>query len=105
MLDEDFIKIKIDIIQEELRRLLVFEKFTFEEIAGDFFKYNTLERLLEKIIIRAVDVNQHIIAQLADENTDVPADYRETFIELLNLTFIRKTSERRFLKASGLGMY
>lgn len=82
MLDRDFINLKIDLIQEELGRLSVFKDFTLEEVAGDFFKYNTLERLLEKIIIRAVDINQHIIAELADEKTHAPIDYRETFIEV-----------------------
>ena len=82
MLRKDFIKKKTSLIQEDLGRLLVFKDFTLEEIASDFFKYNTLERLLEKIIMRAVDINQHIIGELADEGTLAPTNYRETFKEI-----------------------
>lgn len=82
MLDSDFIKIKISLIQEELGRLSVFKNFTLNEVAADFFKYNTLERLLEKIIIRATDINSHIISELADEKTLSPVDYRQTFLEI-----------------------
>jgi uncharacterized protein YutE (UPF0331/DUF86 family) len=82
MLRKDFIKKKISLIQEELGNLVVFKEFTLEEVAGDFFKYNTLERLLEKIIIRAIDINQHIIGELADEKTKAPDSYRDTFTEI-----------------------
>ena len=82
MLDKNFIEMKIDLIQKELGRLSVFRDFTLDEVAGDFFKYKTLERLLEKIIIRAVDINQHIIVEFADEKTLSPIDYRQTFLEI-----------------------
>ena len=85
MLRKEFVKKKVGLIQEELGNLLVFKDFTLNEITKDFFKYNALERILEKIIMRAIDVNQHIIVELADEKTKTPSNYRETFTEIAKI--------------------
>jgi len=85
MVRRDFVEKKIDLIQGELARLAEFSGFTLDEVAADFYKYNTLERLLEKIIMRAVDINEHLLSELATEKTKVPETYKETFMELVNL--------------------
>ena len=85
MVKNDFIEKKIDLIQSELARLAEFSDFTLEEVAEDFYKYNTLERLLEKIIMRAVDINEHLLSELATEKTKVPETYKETFFELAKI--------------------
>ncbi|EKE20550.1 MAG: hypothetical protein ACD_7C00533G0007 [uncultured bacterium] len=85
MVKKDFVEKKIDLIQSELARLAEFSDFTLEEVAADFYKYNTLERLLEKIIMRAVDINEHLLSELATEKTKVPETYKETFLELAKL--------------------
>ncbi len=82
MLRKDFIFKKISLIQEELGRLSDFKDYSLEEVKRDFYKYNTLERLLEKIIMRAADINQHIIGELATEKTKTPTTYKETFLIL-----------------------
>ena len=101
MLRKDFAKKKIDLIQEELGNLLVFKDFTLEEVAKDFFKYNTLERLLEKIIMRAVDINQHIIGELADEKTKVPVNYRETFTGIAELGVYPEEFGKKISQSAG----
>jgi len=101
MLRKNFIKKKINLIQEELGRLAVFQDFSLDEVAGDFFKYNTLERLLEKIIIRAVDINEHIIAELADEKTEAPSRYRETFTEIAKFEVYPKEFGELIAKSVG----
>jgi len=85
MVKKDFVEKKIDLIQSELVRLAEFSDFTLEEVAADFYKYNTLERLLEKIIMRAVDINEHLLSELATEKTKVPETYKETFMELAKI--------------------
>ena len=52
MIRKDFIERKLDLIQEELEKLKQLSGYTIDQIAADFLKQNTLERLLEKIIIR-----------------------------------------------------
>lgn len=64
MVDSGFIQRKIKLIQEDLGKLESLSRYSFEEIAADFMKMAVVERLLEKIIMRAIDVNQHLIAEL-----------------------------------------
>jgi uncharacterized protein YutE (UPF0331/DUF86 family) len=85
MLKKDFIEKKIDLIQEELVHLTDFSAFTLEQVSQDFYKYNTLERLLEKIIVRAIDINEHLLAELAGVENKIPETYRETFLQLATL--------------------
>ena len=80
-IDARFIKRKIKLIEEDLLRLKRLEKFTVDEIASDFYKYCTVERLLEVIIMRAVDVNSHIIARLGTGIERV-RKYSDTFLIL-----------------------
>ncbi len=47
-------------------------KNSFKEIVSDFYKQNTLERLLEKIIMRAVDINHHLLLKFATEDIKTP---------------------------------
>ncbi|MDO8529157.1 MAG: DUF86 domain-containing protein [bacterium] len=101
MFRKDFIKKKISLIQEELGKLVAFKDFTLEEVTSDFFKYNTLERLLEKIIMRAVDINQHIIGELANENTKAPANYRETFTEIAKFEIYPKEFGEKISRSAG----
>ncbi len=82
MLKKDFVYRKISLIQEDLVRLSDLAKFSFKEIVSDFYKQNTLERLLEKIIMRAVDINHHLLLEFATEDIKTPKTYKETFTEL-----------------------
>ena len=82
MLNKELIKRKISFIQNELVYLQDLAKFSFQEIASDYMKEHTLERILEKIINPAIDINQHMIAQLAPKEMSPPKDYKETFPKL-----------------------
>jgi uncharacterized protein YutE (UPF0331/DUF86 family) len=80
-IDSRLIKRKIKLIQEDLLNLKEIEPYSEKEIAGDFFKYRTVERLLEVIIMRAVDVNSHLITRLGTGQEKVRG-YMDTFIVL-----------------------
>ena len=82
MLKKEFVEKKVDLIQEELVKLSELKDLSLEEISKDFYKYNTLERLLEKIIMRATDINQHLLSELATSEVKTPETYKETFLEL-----------------------
>lgn len=64
-------------------------------------KEAALERTLEKIIMRAIDVNQHIIAELASKNTVVPKDYKETFSGLVEFKIFSKEFADEISKSVG----
>lgn len=84
MLNKEFVRRKIALIEDELSRLTEFENLTLKEAAEDFKTQAVVERLLERIIGRALDVNQHIIAEKGAHLKSVTR-YRETFLRLAEL--------------------
>ncbi len=84
MIDTEFIKRKIALITEELERLKEFKALTLDDTSKDFKTQATVERLLERIITRAIDINQHI---LAEKGVDMrlARTYRETFLRLADI--------------------
>ncbi len=81
MVNKQFVEQKIKLIEKEFEDLEKLSKFSFQEIVSDFLKQNSLERILEKIINRAIDINQHLIAELSKEELP-PQSYKETFLKL-----------------------
>jgi len=84
MLDREFLTRKLALNQQELERLKAFENLTVAEIAGDPGKYAAVERYLERLIGRAIDVNRHLIAEKGDITGEVRR-YRDTFLRLADL--------------------
>lgn len=84
MVDKEFINRKIKLIQEELAHLESFHGHSLDEVAKDFVKIAAVERLLEKIITRAIDINQHILAEKGSGKEAVRR-YEETFLQLADL--------------------
>lgn len=82
MLKKDLIQRKVSLIQDDLGKLSQLSSYTLDDIVEDFIKQAALERLLERIISRAIDINEHFIAELATKDTSAPKNYRETFLML-----------------------
>ena len=101
MIRKDLVQRKISLIQDELVKLRQFETMTLDEIATDFLKQNALERILEKIINRAIDINNHLIAELAKETTSPPKDYHDTFLRLAELGLYPLEFAREIAKSVG----
>ena len=90
MIRRDFVIRKLSLIQDDLAKLATFSSYTLDEIAGDFVKQAAVERMLERIINRAIDVNHHLIAELSQKEISPPKDYRETFLILAQLGLYSK---------------
>lgn len=101
MINKDFIKRKITLIQDEMVKLSDLAKYTIDEIAKDFVKQAAVERMLEKIITRAIDINQHIIAETKNKNMSSPKDYKETFMALAELGVYDKSFAEEVSKSVG----
>ncbi|MCK6462488.1 MAG: DUF86 domain-containing protein [Candidatus Pacebacteria bacterium] len=101
MLNIDFIKRKISLIQDEVVKLSDLAKYTLDEIANDFIKQAAVERVLERIIARAIDINQHIIAESENKNISAPKDYKETFTSLAELGIYDKSFAEEISKSVG----
>lgn len=85
MIREDFVRRKVSLIQDELAHLVELSRYSFNEIVSDFVKQSALERILERTISRAIDINNHLIAELATKDTSPPKDFRDTFIRVAEL--------------------
>lgn len=102
MLRKDLVERKISLIQDDLGKLAAFANAAFEEIARDDIKQAAVERMLERIISRAIDVNEHLIAAFAKADTSPPKDYRETFLRLADLGVYPKPFAEEIAKSVGV---
>lgn len=101
MLDKNFITRKIKLIQEEIAKVEELSNYTFEEIKDDFIKRYSVERALEKIIMRAIDINQHIIAENA-VGYETIRGYEDTFHNLAKLNVYPEAFSKQIAPSAGL---
>lgn len=101
MIRRDFIKRKISLIQDDLSHLTKFSDLSFDEIAKDAIKQAAVERFLERIINRAVDINQYLISELAQKDTSPPKDYKETYTALVGFGVYSKEFAMEISKSVG----
>ena len=99
--NKKFIRRKVSLIQKDLDRLGQLSKFTLDEIMSDFYKANTLDRLLEKIIGRAIDINQHVIAEKGKGYENIKG-YEDTFHALAELGVYTKDFAKKIAPSAGL---
>jgi len=100
-IDTHFIRRKIKLIQEDLSELDDLAHYSVDEITKDHIKYLAVERLLEKIIMRAIDINQHMIAELGKGDEQVRG-YEDTFYILSQLGIYSEEFARQIAPSAGL---
>ncbi len=100
MLDKELLKNKLSFIQKELKMLVQYEDCSLEEIASDYFKHAVIERILERVINDALDINQHIISETKEQ--EPPDDYKETFLALAAIEIYPKEFAEKISKSVGL---
>jgi len=99
--DTHFIRRKIKLIQEDLSELDRLAHYSFDEISKDHIKLLAVERLLEKIIMRAIDINQHMIAELGKGDEQVRG-YEDTFYILSQLGIYGEEFAKQIAPSAGL---
>ncbi|WP_373498284.1 DUF86 domain-containing protein [Desulfococcus sp.] len=84
MIHPDFVSRKCRLIAEDLAHLLQFKDEPLEGLASDFVKLAAVERLLERIIMRAIDINLHLIGALENrmDEKSTRLTYRDSFLRL-----------------------
>lgn len=78
-IDRQLISRKIKLIEEDLTKLREFENTSLDQYIKSLEARLQVERLLERIIGRVIDINYHI---LKEEFKTMPQDYYKSFIEL-----------------------
>ena len=104
MLRKDFVQRKLQLIAEDLGHLLHFRDLSWRELTGDFVQAAAVERILERIIMRAIDVNEHLISELSTgaEDRITRLSYRDTFLWLSELGVYSREFAERIAKSAGL---
>ena len=61
MLRPEFVQRKLQLIADDLGQLLPFRDIVYEALIADPIRLAAVERILERIGLRAIDVNEHLI--------------------------------------------
>lgn len=101
MFNKAFIQRKIKLIHEDLSKLKPLANYSFKDISADDIKMNAVERLLEKIIMRALDINQHLVAELGVGEESVRG-YEDTFHVLSQLNVCPEEFAKKIAPSAGL---
>lgn len=101
MLNHNLIKTKIEYIQRDIGRLKEYSRLSFDAVAKDWHSYSVVKLLLMEIIGRAIDINQHIIAETASTQVAAPLDYRQTFIKLGELKVLPQEFSEEIAQSAG----
>ena len=63
MLRPEFVRRKLTLIAEDLERLAGFRDVSLEALRADEVRLAAVERMLERIVMHAIDVNEHLTLQ------------------------------------------
>ncbi|WP_200180574.1 type VII toxin-antitoxin system HepT family RNase toxin [Ectothiorhodospira mobilis] len=98
MIREDFIRRKLQLIGEDLGHLLRFKDLTLDQLLADDIRLAAVERIIERIVMRAVGVNEHLLA----ERLPPDAPYRDTFLALADVGLCTPEFAREIAASAGL---
>lgn len=104
MLRPEFVHRKLQLVTDDLGLLGTFRGVSHDALVGDPLSLATVERLLERIVMRAVDVNQHLVVALATghEAKTTRLTYRETFVRLAELDVLPDDLAVEIARSAGL---
>ncbi len=99
MIDPLLITRKIALIAKDFNALLPYGRLTLEAYLADQVNEVVVERYLERIIGRMIDINYHLITELGHPP---PKDYFESFAEMGKLGILPIAFSRSIAQAAGL---
>lgn len=98
-LDIELIKRKIHFLEDDLKNLKRFNDLLYEDYLKNEDTKAVVERTLEKLTGRLIDINYHI---LKTEYEILPVDYRDSFIEMGKIKILTESVVMEISKAAGL---
>ncbi len=103
MIRREFVQRKLQLIADDLERLMRFRDETLASLTADDLKLAAVERILERIIMRAIDVNEHLISELSTgEGGSTRLTYRDTFLMLAELGVYSREFADQIARSAGL---
>lgn len=97
--EKEIMRRKLAVIIENLKALEPIKDMGKEEYLVDVYKRKATERLLQELIEAAIDINTHIIVQIANI---APDDYYESFIKAGELKIIPARLAEKLAPSTGL---
>ena len=97
--DKELILRKIKLLEEDLAQLKNYKDLNIEEYLNNKEVQLVVERLLEKVTGRLIDINYHI---LREEYEIMPEDYYNSFIEMGKNKIITPEFAEEIAKSAGL---
>jgi len=84
VLRREFVERKLQLITDDLGQLARFRTDSYEFLVADPVRLAAVERILERVVLRSIDVNEHVISTLAtgEEQRTTRLSYRDTFLKL-----------------------
>lgn len=103
MIRPEFVRRKLQLIADDLGRLVRFKDETLKTLTSDDIKLAAVERMLERVVMRAIDVNEHLISELASgEGRTTCLSYRDTFLMLADVGVYPKEFAEEIACSAGL---
>jgi uncharacterized protein YutE (UPF0331/DUF86 family) len=104
VLRPEFVRRKLQLMVDDLGLLATFRDVDFEALMADPIRLAAVERIIERIVLRAIDVNEHLIGALAtgDEPRTTRLTYRETFLRLADYGVLAPEFAHRIAASAGL---
>ncbi|MBI2821782.1 MAG: DUF86 domain-containing protein [Acidobacteria bacterium] len=99
MIDAILITRKINLIAADLQAVAPFARVTLEEYLADPINEVAVERYLERIISRMIDINFHVITE---SGHSPPRDYFESFVLVGKLGVLPHDFSRKIAQTAGL---
>ncbi|MDI6809823.1 MAG: DUF86 domain-containing protein [Candidatus Eisenbacteria bacterium] len=99
MIDRTLVIRKISLISKDLNALEPYAALSLNDYLKDSINEVLVERYLERMIGRMIDINYHLITEL---DHPPPKDYFESFVELGRLGVLEPEFARSAAQAAGL---
>jgi uncharacterized protein YutE (UPF0331/DUF86 family) len=104
VLRPEFVERKLQLIVDDLAQLLAFRDTPYEDLVADPIRLAAVERIVERMVQRAIDVNEHLISTLStgEEARTTRVTYRETFLRLADLGVYDGDFAQSIARSAGL---
>jgi uncharacterized protein YutE (UPF0331/DUF86 family) len=104
VLRPEFVERKLQLIVDDLGQLLAFRDTPYADLVADPIRLAAVERIVERMVQRAIDVNEHLISTLStgEEARTTRVTYRETFLRLTDLGVYDADFAQRIARSAGL---
>jgi uncharacterized protein YutE (UPF0331/DUF86 family) len=101
MINKDLLQQKCAYIAKDLELLHPYQDKSFDEIAANPILMPFVERMLEKIVTRGIDMNRHILSEIGD-GTERLLKNEDTFLALGKHSVISEELAKNIAPSAGL---